>query len=392
MRIVLTGGGTQGHVIPFEPIIEALRLRYMEVQASVPARLEPGKLEISFMGVADAKTKEFLAHYDVPATHIPSGKMRRYFSLLNVVDIVGRLPLGILLALIKLFPLMPDVVISKGGYGSVPVALVAAFYRIPIILHESDAVPGRANGFLMKFAAAITLGFAAAKEQIPKKFHYKTIVTGTPVRLSLRVLEVAEGRRSLHIAPEEKVLLVMGGSQGAQQINEALLQLLPRLIQDFTVIHQTGEKHFASISAVAKELLAQSARKDAYRPYAYISSEMAAILASSDGIVSRAGSTIVELLAVRRPMLLIPLAGSASDHQRANARILEAAGAAMVLEPENLGVHLFEQNIRQLMSDDTLRKNMMANMAALDYPQAGVEMASLTFSLAKGLEPGTVAT
>lgn len=390
MRVVLTGGGTQGHVIPFEPIIEALRLRYMEVQASMPARLEPGKLEISFMGVADAKTKEFLTHYDVQATHVPSGKMRRYFSLMNFIDIGFRLPFGMLLAVIKLFPVMPEVVISKGGYGSVPVVLAAAFYRIPIILHESDAIPGRANLFLMRFAAAITLGFTAAKERIPKKWHYKTIITGTPVRLSLRVLQVAEGRRGLHIEPGEKVLLVMGGSQGAQQINETLLQLLPRLVLDFTVIHLTGEKHFAAVSAVAKELLAQSARKDAYRPYAYVTQEMAAILAASDGIVSRAGSAVVELLAVRRPMLLIPLAGSASDHQRANARVLEAAGAAMVLEPENLGVHLFEQNVRQLMTDETLRKNMMANMAALDYPQAGVGMANLAFSLAKGLEPGTV--
>lgn len=390
MRIVLTGGGTQGHVIPFEPVIEALRLRYPEIQSTVPARLEGGKLELSFMGVADQKTKDFFAHYDVPVIHIPSGKLRRYFSPLNFIDLFFRLPFGILSALVRMYVVMPDVVISKGAYGSVPTVLAAAFYRIPVILHESDAMPGKSNLFLMKFATAIALGFAAAKEQVPQKLRYKCIITGTPVRLSLRVAQAMEGKQILGIPLDKKILLVMGGSQGAQQINEALLQVLPKLVQDYFIIHQTGEKHFAAVKAVTSELLSQSAHKDSYRVYPYLDKELAPAMAAADGIVGRAGSAVVEQIALRKPMLLIPLPTAASDHQRVNARVLEAAGAAMVLDPTNLGVHLFEQNIRQLMEDTDLREKMIANMASLDYPAAGVEIAQLAFSLAQGLEPTKV--
>ena len=391
MRIVLTGGGTQGHVIPFEPIIEALRLRYLQVQATIPNSLEPSKLEIQFFGVVDRKTKDFFAHYDVQATHIPSGKWRRYFSLLNFFDGAVALPFGIVSALVRIFLVMPDVVISKGGYGSLPTAIAAAFYRIPIILHESDVVPGAANLWLVKFASAITLGFAAAKAAVPKKYHYRTIITGTPVRGSLRTLTSGEGRKSLSIKPEEKVLLVNGGSQGAQQINEAILQILARLVQDFTVIHITGEAHLESIKAVTSELLGQSARREAYKPYGYLADQMPFALACANGIVSRAGSSIIEQIALRKPMLLIPLATAASDHQRANARVLEASGSALVLEPTNIGSHLLEQNILQLMNDETLRNKLIGNMAALDFPKAGPDMAELAFSLARGLAPGKAA-
>ncbi|MBI3251327.1 MAG: UDP-N-acetylglucosamine--N-acetylmuramyl-(pentapeptide) pyrophosphoryl-undecaprenol N-acetylglucosamine transferase [Candidatus Andersenbacteria bacterium] len=389
MRIVLTGGGTQGHVIPFEPIIEALRLRYLQVQATIPASLEPAKLEIQFFGVVDTKTKDFFAHYDVRATHIPSGKWRRYFSLLNFFDMAVALPFGIASALVRIFLVMPDVVISKGGYGSLPTVLAAAFYRIPIILHESDAVPGAANLWLMKFASAITLGFTAAKQAVPQKYRYRTIITGTPVRGSLRMLTSIDGKKALSIKAEEKVLLVSGGSQGAQQINEAVLQILARLVQDFTVIHVTGEAHLESIKAVTGELLGQSARREAYKPYGYLTDQMPLALACADGVVSRAGSGIIEQIALRKPMLLIPLASAASDHQRVNARVLEAAGAALVLEPTNIGSHLLEQNILQLMNDEALRNKMVENMAALDFPKAGPDMAELAFSLARGLAPGS---
>ncbi|HLD08938.1 MAG TPA: UDP-N-acetylglucosamine--N-acetylmuramyl-(pentapeptide) pyrophosphoryl-undecaprenol N-acetylglucosamine transferase, partial [Methylophilaceae bacterium] len=226
---------------------------------------------------------------------------------------------------------------------------------------------------------------------VPKKYHYRTIITGTPVRGSLRTLTSGEGRKSLSIKPEEKVLLVNGGSQGAQQINEAILQILARLVQDFTVIHITGEAHLESIKAVTSELLGQSARREAYKPYGYLADQMPFALACANGIVSRAGSSIIEQIALRKPMLLIPLATAASDHQRANARVLEASGSALVLEPTNIGSHLLEQNIRQLMNDETLRNKLIENMAALDFPKAGPDMAELAFSLARGLAPGKAA-
>lgn len=387
MRIVLTGGGTAGHVIPFEPIVGALRTQFLEEQTSLSPDVEPAKLEITFVGLVNENTKEFFAHLDVPVVHVPSGKLRRYASIQNIIDMVFRLPFGFVQALLKIFFIMPEIVISKGGYGSLPVVLAAAWYRIPILLHESDGTPGMANRFLMRFASAVTLGFSGALEKIPKKYSYKTIVTGTPVRSQLNLLSQAEAKKTFAINLEEKVLLVMGGSQGAKQINEALLQILPKLVLEYTIIHLTGDAHINTVTAVTQELLAQSSRKDNYKPFAHLTDTIGAALVSADGVISRSGSAVVELLALRKPMLLIPLASSASDHQRVNAHLLESEGVALVLDPNNLGINLFAQNIDRLMKDDPLRQKMIANMSRLDFPQSARTLATLAYKLARGLAP-----
>lgn len=387
MRIVLTGGGTSGHILPFEPIVAAIRTKFLADKEDLPSRLDPKELRLYFVGVSSQKTKDFFQQYDVEVTHVPSGKLRRYASALTFIDLLIRLPIGIVLALFHMWRIMPEVVISKGGYGSLPVVLAAVFYRIPILLHESDAVPGMANSFLMRFVTAIALGFAAAQEKLPLQWRYKAIVTGTPVRRMLFSLTSSQGKAELGIAEAEKVLLVVGGSQGAKQINEAIVQILPKLVLDFTIIHVTGSDHIEAVKEVTGQLLAQSSRRSQYHAYAYLESEFAAALQAADGVVSRAGSTVAELVAVRKPMLLIPLDSAAADHQRANARLLEAAGAAMVLDPNNLGVNLLEQNIHRLMTDETLRANLVKNMDAIDLPQAATTIADLTFTLARGLVP-----
>jgi UDP-N-acetylglucosamine--N-acetylmuramyl-(pentapeptide) pyrophosphoryl-undecaprenol N-acetylglucosamine transferase len=387
MRVVLTGGGTGGHVIPFEPMVTALRTQFLEVQPQLAGEIDPSSLSIYFVGVALAETREFFARLDVPVTNIPSGKLRRYASGLTVIDLFFRLPVGIIMALVTMWRLMPEVVISKGGYGSIPVVLAAVFYRIPVLLHESDAKPGMANKFLMRFAAALTLGFAAAQAEVPAKYTFKAIVTGTPVREDIKTLSSAEGKKVFGIAPSEKVLLVMGGSQGAKQLNEALLQLLPKLVLQYTIIHLTGTDHFTSVTTVAQELLAQSSRKAAYQAFPYLTDQMPAALTAADGIISRAGSSVVEFMALRKPMLLIPLDSAAGDHQRRNAQVVEAAGAALVLDPNNLGVNLLAENIERLMNDETLRGHMMANQAALDKPQAAHDIVAVAYKLAQGLAP-----
>lgn len=388
MRIVLTGGGTGGHVMPFEPMVQSLRTLWLHQKDSLPKRLETDELRIYFVGVADQATRDFFAHYDVPVVHVPSGKLRRYASLLTVTDLLFRLPLGVGLALVQMWRLMPEVVVSKGGFGSMPTVLAAAFYRIPVLLHESDAVFGLANSFLLRFATAAAVGWPAAKEMAPKKRQHKIVVTGTPVRHSLFSLTQAEAKQRLHIAAQKKVVLLMGGSQGAQQINEQLMHILPRLVLTATVIHVTGEKHFASVSEVARQLLAQSSRQDAYRAYPFVQEDdLVAVLAAADAVVSRAGSAVAELIALRKPMLLIPLDSAAADHQRANARVLEQAGAALVLDPTNVGANLLEQNITRLLTDEQLRANLRANMARIDFPQAATTLAKLVFALAQGLEP-----
>ena len=386
MRIVLTGGGTGGHIVPFEPIIEALRVLFQEKKDSLPGYLEPSHLHIQFVGVVTPAAKKLFDRYSVESIHIPSGKLRRYASGKNIVDLLIWLPIGIIRAIVQMWVIMPDVVISKGGYGSLPVVLAAALYRIPVLLHESDLVPGKTNSWLTRFATAITVAYPDSRRHLKKNAH-KVYVTGTPVRGEIRRLSQSEGKQQMGFPNEEFVLLVMGGSQGAKQINEALLASLPQLITEMGIIHITGEEHLPAVETVADELLAHSPRKNLYKPFGYLDEKMAAALVGCDAVVSRAGSTLAEIAAARKPSLLIPLDGAANDHQRKNAQLFEEVGAALVLDPKNMGRHLFRQNVLRLRTDDHLRQVIVENLTKIDTPQAARDIAQLGFYLAQGLYP-----
>ncbi len=387
MRIVLTGGGTAGHLVPLEPIIEAIRTLYLEQKGVLPPRLDPEKLDITFLGITDEKTRAFFSHFDIRAFHIPSGKLRRYASAFNLIDLLLVLPLGILKALWMMWRFMPDVVVSKGGYGSLPVLLAALFYRIPFLVHESDAVSGIANRYAARFAAAITVGFTSTRDQM-KQYHYKTFVTGTPVRLRFGQISPAEAKRSFGFNESDLIVLVMGGSQGALQLNEVLLQVLPELVLEAGIIHITGEDHFTKISAVASELLQSSSRKQYYKPYPYLAQTVIEAMTAADVVVSRAGATsLAELTRLRKPSLLIPLDLAAGDHQRLNAQAYEHVGAARVLDPTNLAKNLFLRSILDLLKNQQLRQELSHNMAQLDNPRAARDIAELVFKLAQGLVP-----
>ncbi len=387
MRIVLTGGGTGGHVMPFESIIEALRLTYVEQKASLPPFLDSEELLISFLGVTTPEIHELFTRYDVPVHHIPSGKMRRYFSPLTIIDLFFKLPLGIVVALFRMWSIMPDVVVSKGGYGSIPSVLAAVIYRIPVLLHESDVVPGSSNRSLMKFASAITVGFAVSREYLGD-FTSKLFVTGTPVRMSSSPTNKKSAKQTFDVAESETLLLVMGGSQGAKQINEALLAILPSIITNMSVLHITGPTQHDTVAKVASEVLSTSSRKAFYKSVPYLGDTMAAALVAADLIVSRAGaSSLAEIARFRVPSLIIPLAEAANDHQRKNALAFEAAGGALVLDPANLSPHLLEQSIMRLASDASLRDTLSKNLQALDFPNAASDIAKLTFQLASGFRP-----
>ncbi|OGY36600.1 MAG: hypothetical protein A3E36_03350 [Candidatus Andersenbacteria bacterium RIFCSPHIGHO2_12_FULL_45_11b] len=390
MRIVFTGGGTGGHIMPFESIIEAIRMQYTEKQHSIPSFTDPEVLELSFLGVVTPEGKEFFDRYGVAIHNIPSGKLRRYASGMNIIDIAFKLPFGTLVALARMWSIMPDVVVSKGGYGSIPVILSAIFYRIPILLHESDATPGRANAFTMRFASAITLGFAVSREYL-QPYLKKIFVTGTPTRTLLAHDQKKESKKSFGFAESEHVLLVMGGSQGAQQINDTLITSLPTLIKDMAIIHITGEAHHVAIAKVAEEFLAQSPRKQMYKAFARLKgADMTRALMASDSAVTRAGaSSLAEIARMKIPALIIPLAGAANDHQRKNALAFEAAGAALVLDPSNVTTHLLSQDIERLITDQELRTAIIKNIEALDFPNAAKDIATLALELASGYLPSS---
>lgn len=387
MRIVLTGGGTGGHLVPFEPIVDAARTVFAEQKGSLPKWVDSNNLDIYFLGVTDKKTREFFDRLNVRVTNIPAGKLRRYPSPRTISDVLLRMPIGVVKALLHMWRIMPDVVISKGGYGSVPVSLAAVFYRVPILLHESDVVFGMANRLMTGLASAITVSFTAAREAM-LSYKEKTVVTGTPVRAGLNLIDQGEAKKMFGFRPEEKVLLVMGGSQGSEQINKVLLEALPGLVKDMGIIHLTGQDHLEKVQAAAGKLLKGGGREQNYKAFGYLSDRMAAALSAADVVVARAGATsLAELARLRKASILVPLDGAAQDHQRRNATVFETAGAARVIDPANLGRALFEQNVRSLMDNDEIAGTLRENMSQLDYTTASRNIVELAFKLAVGMVP-----
>lgn len=390
MRIVLTGGGSAGHLIPFAPIIEALRTGFVEQRAQLPIDFDTARLDLYFCGTIDAEGRSLLASYGVAASSIPAAKIRRYRSLKTVFDLLVKLPVGLILALLQVWRIMPEVVVSKGGYASFPVVAAAVFYRIPVVLHESDVVSGLTNRLLLRFCTVIAVSFDTTKESLATMQH-KVFVTGLPVRREFSAVTPAEGRRRFGVDATTPILLVIGGSQGARQVNEILLQVLPSLLPEMFVIHSTGAPHFATVQTVITELLAGEPLRERYKVYPYLADTLVHAMVAADAVVSRAGATtLAELTRLRKPMLLIPLAGAANDHQRANAEAYERLGAARVLDGVNLTPALFLQNVRDLIGSEAVRASLTERLAGLDHPLAARDIAKLAFTVARGQRPTKV--
>lgn len=306
-RILLTGGGTAGHVTPNIALLPRLReLGY----------------DISYMGSYEGIERKLIEELQIPYYGISSGKLRRYFDPKNFTDPFKVLK-GCMEARRIIRKLQPDVVFSKGGFVSVPVVLAAAHYKIPVILHESDMTPGLANRICIPSARKVCCNFPETLSHLPKQ---KAVLTGSPIRQELLTGDAVKALRFTGLTPDRPVLLVMGGSLGATAVNEAVRSILPRLLKEFQVIHLCGKgKVDPSLSALS-----------GYVQYEYIQDELKDLFALSDIVISRAGANaICELLALRKPNLLIPLSAAASrGDQILNARSFERQGFSLVMEEE----------------------------------------------------------
>lgn len=305
--ILLTGGGTAGHVTPNLALLPQLRAE---------------GYSIHYIGTVDGIERELLKEEKGVSYHaISAGKLRRYFSLKNFVD-PFRVVKGMFQARRIIRDVKPDVVFSKGGYVSVPV-VIAAHGKAPVITHESDYTPGLANRIAARFADTICVTFEDTLQYVGKKGVY----TGTPVRPALFQGKAAKGLAFTGFTGSRPILLAMGGSQGAQAINEVLRQALPGLTQTFDVIHLCG-----------RGKLAPSIDNPAYAQYEYISEELPDLLACADIILSRAGANAVyEFLALAKPALLIPLPfASSRGDQLLNARYFARKGYAITMDQADL--------------------------------------------------------
>lgn len=352
MKIVFTGGGTGGHFYPIIAVAEAIRdiVREQHLVAPKLFYIAPSPFDPSA-----------LLENEIAFIEHRAGKMRRYASVRNVFDIFATL-WGTLGCAVTLFKIYPDVVFCKGGYASVPTVLAARMLGIPVIIHESDAKPGRANLLASKFAKRIAVAFPGAEKYFPEKARGKIAVTGIPLRKRLAELDPAGGIASLGLDPSVPTVLILGGSSGSKAINETVLGALPELVGHVNVIHQTGRDNFNEVQKMLPVILEDSPHKARYHAFPYLSLEtMRQAAGAAHLIVSRAGSTaIAEIALWRRPAILIPIPESVSHDQRTNAYAYASTGAAVVLEQGNLTPHILASEIRRITHDRALSESMAA--------------------------------
>lgn len=362
MKILFAGGGTAGHIFPIISIVREIKKRYSDEN-----------LEIFYIGPKD-EFEELLLGEGIKIKTILAGKIRRYFKLKaffqNLIDILFKIPIGFLQALFYVFFISPDLIFSKGGYGSMPVVLAGWFLVVPIFLHESDIAPGFANRLASKLSLEIFVSFPVEKTKyFPPK---KIISVGNPVRTEILSGEKEAAKKLFNLTGEKPILLILGGSQGSQRINDILLLILPEILKNFEIIHQTGKKNFQETTSEAKAIIDENIQKY-YHPFPFLTEEeLKQSYAAADLIISRAGSgSIFEIASVGKPGILIPLPESAQNHQLENAYLYAETGAALVIEESNLTPHFFLERVKYLFSRPQILKEMMIAAANFSKPRAG---------------------
>lgn len=341
MKILFTGGGTGGHIYPIIAIIREIKRAYPKIN-----------LQFFYIGPKDDFGQILLSQEGIKVKTIFTGKVRRYFTFSsffkNIFDIIFNIPLGIIQAYFYIFFSAPDLIFSKGGYGSIPAVLAGWLLKTPILLHESDIVPGLANRFLARFSLEIFVSFPVKDIQyFPLK---KMVWVGNPVRQEILEGKSREAMEYLKLIGEKPIVLILGGSQGSQRINDKILEILPELLKKFEVIHQTGDKNFKAIETESQAFIAKDLIKY-YHPFPFLREEhLKLAYAACDIVVSRAGSgSIFEIAAIAKPAILIPLPESANSHQVENAYYYAKKGGAIVLEEANFTPHFFLEKLRYLV-------------------------------------------
>jgi len=342
VRVMLTGGGTGGHMYPLLAVADWLHERGQ------------GSVELVFAGeVRQEFRQEFEDRY-ILTYRIIGSKIRRYADVRNIIAI-PKLIVSFFQALFWLFIVMPDVVFSKGGGGSLPVVFAAWFYRIPVVVHESDAIPSLTTRLTARCARRVGVSFEETRELFPAG---KVFVSGNPIRphvLPGGWLDITGGKQYFKLDPKERVMLVLGGSQGSVRLNNLVLDNVIELLKGVQIIHQVGADNLEDMEEARKIVFDGVAPEVAAR-YALRGhmdeKEVKIALAATDVVLARAGaSTISEIAAYGKPAILVPLKEAANDHQRANAYAYADTGAALVMEEDNLTPHVLLNDIQKLFGD-----------------------------------------
>ena len=375
MKIVFTGGGTGGHFYPLMAVADEINHI-----AKTEKLIEP---ELIYIGpfVLD---QEALVQRKMRFVQASAGKKRKYFSIQNFFDYF-KTAWGIIQATWRLYRIFPDVVFSKGGYAAFPTTVAARILGIPLVIHESDAHPGKANIIASKWARLIAISYPEVIKFFPKTVNRKKfILTGNPVRPEI-FRPVREGAYEfLELDPSLPVLLVLGGSSGAKALNDILMDALEDLVQHYQIIHQTGSEHFDSAKGLAHMKLQASPFKERYRPFAYLSTlALRMAFGVSSLVVSRAGSGVIfEIAAVGLPSILVPIPEDVSHDQTHNAFAYASSGAATVLKQKNLTATILKNEINRIMNDPILWQKMARSAKAFAKPEASRKIADILLKIA----------
>jgi UDP-N-acetylglucosamine--N-acetylmuramyl-(pentapeptide) pyrophosphoryl-undecaprenol N-acetylglucosamine transferase len=376
MRMVVTGGGTAGHISPVLATLEELE------------KLDKN-LKTLYIGSAKSIEEKVTAEIPIEFVSIPSGKFRRYNRGLikasldmqtnwrNLVDIF-KINKGVIRSIRILRKFRPDIIFIKGGYVGLPVGIAAKILRIPFVNHESDIVPGVTNRILSKWSAKTAVGF-------PVKYYdsldkNKLVFVGNPIRKSVIQAEKEESMKYYNLNPLIPTVLIFGGSIGSNAINQLTFASLKLILGKYQVIHLTGDKDLDLANKVAKEL-PMSLRKY-YKAFGFLKNKMGYAYSVADIIVSRAGAnTIAEIAYWAKPSIIIPLGSSANNHQNINAEILSNAGAARVVKQDKLTSLGFVSTIDNLMSSKNDRDYLSKNISKFYNPDASTKLAQLIYQI-----------
>ena len=338
-KIVLTGGGTAGHVTPNIALLPSLK--------------EAG-YEIAYVGSYDGIEKRLIEDFNIPYTGISTGKFRRYLDPKNLTD-PFRVIKGYIEAKNFLKNYRPDVVFSKGGFVSVPVVRAAASLHIPCIIHESDMTPGLANKLCIPVAKKVCCNFPETLKLLPEN---KAVLPGSPIRAELSQGNRLAGLDMCGFSANKPIIMVTGGSQGASNVNKAVREALPQLLKEFQVVHLCGKGKLDNV------LLSTPG----YKQFEYVKAELKDLFAMADLVISRAGANaICELLALKKPNILIPLPSSSSrGDQLLNAQSFESQGFSIVINEDDLTTSLLVNKVKELYSDRQAYHDAMSKSGQMD--------------------------
>lgn len=338
-KIILTGGGSAGHVTPNIALLPSLK--------------EAG-YDVAYVGSYDGIEKKLISDFDIPYVGISTGKFRRYLDLKNFTD-PFRVIKGFSEARKFLKSYRPNVVFSKGGFVSVPVVRAAASLDIPCIIHESDMTPGLANRMCISAARKVCCNFPETIQNLPGE---KAVLTGSPIRAELAQGNKLAGLDMCGFSANKPVIMVIGGSLGAANVNKAIRSALPRLLTDFQVVHICGKDKIDN-------LLLNTA---GYKQFEYVKAELKDLFAMADLVISRAGANaICELLALKKPNILIPLPASSSrGDQLLNAKSFEAQGFSIVINEDDLTTDLLLDKVHELYFSRQTFRNAMNDSGQMD--------------------------